>query len=142
MIELTADTLWMVADGKLTPWEGDLAEYRQYLLSRERSEAPRKDPTLSDKDRKEERRLAAKKRQLLAPLRQEMQRAEKEMEKLESAKAKLQKALADPEIYNGGTDRLLTLQRELGAVEKSLGETEEIWLAAQGRLEEAAAASV
>ena len=121
VIELTADTLWMVADGKLTP---------------------RKDPTLSDKDRKEERRIAAKKRQLLAPLRQEMQRAEKEMEKLESAKAKLQKALADPDIYNGGTDRLLTLQRELGAVEKSLGETEEIWLAAQGRLEEAAAASV
>ena len=142
VIELTADTLWMVADGKLTPWEGDLAEYRQYLLSRERSEAPRKDPALSDKDRKEERRLAARKRQLLAPLRQEMQRAEKEMEKLEAARAKLRTALADPALYNGGADRLVALQRELGTVEKSLGDTEELWLAAQERLEEAETAGV
>ena len=142
VIELTADTLWMVADGRLTPWEGDLDEYRQYLLSRERSEAPRKDPALSDKDRKEERRLAARKRQLLAPLRQEMQRAEKEMEKLEAARAKLRTALADPALYNGGADRLVALQRELGTVEKSLGDTEELWLAAQERLEEAETAGV
>ncbi len=139
VIELTADTLWLVADGKLTDWDGDLAEYRQYLISKDSGQKAPVEAPAPDRDRRADRRLAAQRRQLLAPLRQKMQRAEKEMEKLEAAKEKLQKALADPTLYNGEAGRLVTLQKELGTVEKALGATEEIWIAAQEQFEQAEA---
>ncbi|MFT5440811.1 MAG: ATP-binding cassette subfamily F protein 3 [Alphaproteobacteria bacterium] len=137
VIELTADTLWLVADGKLTDWDGDLAEYRQYLISKDRGEATRKEELPPEKDRRADRRLAAQRRQLLAPLRQKMQKAEKDMEKLAATKARLQKALADPALYNGEAGKLVTLQKELGTVEKALADTEEIWIAAQEQFEQA-----
>ena len=33
LIEATADRLLLVADGKVTPFEGDLDDYRRFLLS-------------------------------------------------------------------------------------------------------------
>ena len=66
-----------------------------------------------------------------------MQKAEKDMEKLAATKARLQKALADPALYNGEAGKLVTLQKELGTVEKALADTEEIWIAAQEQFEQA-----
>jgi ATP-binding cassette subfamily F protein 3 len=66
-----------------------------------------------------------------------MQKAEKDMEKLEATKVRLQKALSDPALYNGEAGKLVSLQKELGTVEKALGDTEEIWIAVQEQFEQA-----
>ena len=34
LVELTADRLWLVADGRVSPWDGDLDDYRRWLLAR------------------------------------------------------------------------------------------------------------
>ena len=38
LIELTADRLWLVADGTCRPFDGDLDDYRQLLLEKRRAE--------------------------------------------------------------------------------------------------------
>ncbi len=136
VLELTADTLWLVADGKVEPWEDDLEAYRQYLLANSR----REETVVSSapgNDRRDARRRAAERRQGMAPLRREVENAEKRIASLETEKVRLQQALADPALYNGASDRLIALQKELGSVERDLEDAEERWIAAHEAYEAA-----
>jgi len=142
MIELAADRLWLVADGAVKDFDGDLAAYRKLLLEQAR-EARRdgKEPRDSSPNRKDERRAAAELRAQLAPLRKVVQDAEKKMESLGKKKAELEAKLADPKLYEGPSDKVQALQRDLGEVEKSLAAIEESWLLAHEELEAAQAAA-
>jgi len=44
LVELVADRLWLVADGTVTSFDGDLDEYRALLAERARGAAPRGEP--------------------------------------------------------------------------------------------------
>jgi ATP-binding cassette subfamily F protein 3 len=140
LIELAADRLWLVADGAVTDFDGDLAAYRKLLLDRAR-EARRdgRDPRDAGPNRKDERRAAAEMRAQLAPLRKAAQDAERTMESLHARRDKIGKALADPALYDGPADKVTALQRDLGDIEKSLTAAEEAWLAAHEALEQATA---
>jgi ATP-binding cassette subfamily F protein 3 len=141
LIELAADRLWLVADGQVTSFEGDLDEYKRLLLDNAR-EARRgsresRDPSAN---RKEERRAAADLRKQLAPLRKAAQHAERQVELLGKKKAELQARLAEPALYEGSPEKVAALQREIGDISKTLADAEEAWLAAQSALDEAASA--
>lgn len=146
VIELTADRLWLVADGGVSPYDGDMDDYRNLLLGRKPGNgsaqvSTKKEPATAAPtiDRKEQRREAAEKRKALAPLRSQIQRAEKNVAKLEAEKAKITAALADPSLYDGDNAALIDLQRQHGHVERDLAAAEEAWLALQEQWEEAAA---
>ena len=68
LIELTADRLWLVADGRVRPFDGDIDSYRQGLLGRARGNGADEAQT----QRPPARRRAA---QRLAPLRQAARQA-------------------------------------------------------------------
>jgi len=141
LIELVADRLLLVADGKVTSFDGDLAAYRKLLLERAR-EARRGGETKADgPSRKDERRAAAEIRNQLAPLRKKAFEAEKALEKLHARKSTLQEKLADPKLYEGPADKVTKLQRELGEVEKEVADAEAAWLMAHEELEEAQTAA-
>ena len=62
LIEACADRLWLVADGTVTPYEGDLDDYRRQVLGRDgkpREERRDDEPRVS---RTDQRRAAAEKR--------------------------------------------------------------------------------
>ena len=146
VLELTADRFWLVANGTVTGFDGDMADYRELLLGRsgsqkkaaaaEISSAPAAEPD----DRRAQRRDAAAKRQALAPLRKHLERIEKNVEKLQAQKTELQVRLADPGLYSGDNARLMDLQKELGWVARQIDEAEEAWLKAQQELEAAGTA--
>lgn len=138
LIELAADRLWLVANGQVQNFDGDLEAYKKYLLDQAR-EARRegKEPREATPNRKDERRAAAEMREKLAPLRKKVQEAEKRMESLGKKKSDLEAKLADPKLYEGPSDKVQSLQRDLGEVEKSLAAVEEDWFAAHEALEEA-----
>ncbi|WP_404385260.1 ATP-binding cassette domain-containing protein [Caenispirillum salinarum] len=152
LVELVADRLWLVADGGVTPFDGDMQDYRRLLLDQARdarreakadaraANGADEAPAQSAAARKEDRRAAAELRQKLAPLKKQAQAAEKKMEKLTAQKEALEARLADPKLYDGPAEKVSALQIELGEVAKQLEETEMAWLEVSEAYEEAMAA--
>ena len=139
VINLTADRFWRVADGTVVPFDGDLKDYRNLLLSgfdrgkREGNSAGASPPEAQA--RRTQRRLAAVRRRELAPLRRDLQHAERMLEKLSARKAELEAVLADPGLYNGDSKKLVALQKDLGRVANGLVQAEELWMKLQERWE-------
>jgi ATP-binding cassette subfamily F protein 3 len=149
LIELTADRLWLVADGSCTSFEGDMDDYRQMLLGdrrggrasngRDRAEVVGNGSEPAGHTaagRKEQRRAAAEQRAAASQQRKAAHAAEKRLEKLQAMKGVLEAKLADPEIYNGPTAKLLELQVKFGDLKRAIAEAEEAWLEAQDALEQ------
>jgi ATP-binding cassette subfamily F protein 3 len=148
LIELVADRLWLVKDGTVKSYDGDLDEYRALLLQERRrkggngagsSPESRNDTSNSALGRKEARRNAAEARAAAAHLKREAEAAAQRMERLDAERSTLQAKLADPGIYAGPTARLMELQLKLGETKKALAAAEEAWLKAQASWEAASA---
>ncbi|CCG07449.1 ABC-F family ATP-binding cassette domain-containing protein [Pararhodospirillum photometricum] len=146
LVEMVADRLWLVDGGTLTPFDGDMDDYRALLLERAR-EARREgsasgpsDALNSAQAQKDRRRAAAEARTRLAPLRKAVEAAEKKLATLEKKKTEIEAKLADPALYQGPAAAVTALQRDLGEVQRALAEAEETWLLAHEALETATAA--
>ena len=144
LVEATADRLWLVANGTVRTYDGDMESYRTELLQARGPKSERvSDPEDADgsdqrASRAEQRKAAADRRAGLAPLKKAMQAAEKTVERLTSDLAKLDEQLASPDLYadNAKASRI-TLER--GQTAKRLAEAEDAWLAATAAYEEAEA---
>jgi ATP-binding cassette subfamily F protein 3 len=129
LVELVADRLWLVADGRVRPYEGDLDDYRRLLLETSAGGPDRGAETAARE--RSERLSAAERRSLLAPLRQASRAAERELERLTSERTALEARLASPATYTGDADpvslrrRLDTLLQEIAAAEGRWMEAEE-----------------
>ena len=147
LVELVADRLWLVQNGTVQPFEGDMADYRQLLLEQRRAERRQAkaearsqsgaDGPVSQADARDRRRQAAVQRNALADLKKAARQAEARLEKLQAALDLLEQELADPALYDGPADRLIRLQTKHAEVAAAIAETEERWLEAQGSLEAA-----
>ncbi|QEO17686.1 ABC-F family ATP-binding cassette domain-containing protein [Acetobacter vaccinii] len=138
LVELVADRLWLVADGKVTPFEGDMTEYRSWLLERNRAASRPRQDSSQPTSRKEDRRERAESRKALAPLRKIIKDAEARLAKLADERARLETTLADPALYADGKAAEVTrLNTRLAAIGKEQEEQEELWLNAQSDMEEA-----
>jgi ATP-binding cassette subfamily F protein 3 len=125
LIELAADRLWLVADARVQPYEGDLAEYRALLLAASSGvRTGSAEPASAS-----ERLSAAERRSLLAPLRQTVRRAEREIERLGVERAKLEARLAEPATYAGEVD-IAGLRRRIDEIEQRVALEEARWLEA------------
>lgn len=136
LVTLAADRLWLVHEGRVTPFDGDLDDYRTLLAERARAaRGPQADTTPT---RRDERRERAENRQALAPLRQRVTKIEAEMAKLQKESALLEKKLGDPTTYARfkPEDIAWATQRQ-GAIAKQVAALEEEWLELQEKLEAA-----
>jgi ATP-binding cassette subfamily F protein 3 len=147
LIELVADRLWIVGDGTVRAFDGDLEAYRRLLLEQRRAEraaARRQQEAQKQKtaeadaqSKKERRKQAAEQRAQTRQLREQAKKAEEHMDQLGRKKAELESKLADPEVYQGPAAELQKLQSDLARVQDALQKAEERWLEAQERLENA-----
>jgi ATP-binding cassette subfamily F protein 3 len=132
LMELVADRLWMVADGTVKPFDGDMDDYARFVLDRAKAAAKAADaerdpgPKVSAKD---QRRAAADARAKLSPLKRRADQLEKRMEELSTRIAELNTALEAEDLHDRPAD-LARLGRELVAAEKALVQTEADWLEA------------
>jgi len=136
LVELVADRLWLVEDGAVRPFDGDLDEYRRRVLAAETDNAPR-GPGGSSLNRREARRDAAALRRKLAPLRKQAQAAEASVERLSAERDEILRALSDPTTYDAPPAEVGTLSRRRAEVERRLAAAEADWLAAVEALENA-----
>jgi len=134
LVELVADRLWLVGDGSVKPFDGDLDDYRALLVERTRA-ASRGE---SAPARKEDRRERAEARAALAPLRKRAKDAEARIAKLSGERAIIEKKLADPAIYAPGrTAEVTGANTRLAAIAREVEAAEAEWLQAEEALAEA-----
>ena len=131
VISLTADRLWLLEKGSVVPFDGDLDEYRSFVLGQD-SKPPKTQRAVESHDsaagKKERRRRAAEDRAAVAGLKKQLANATARVNRLESERAQLQEALADSDLYSGNSTELVDLQVKLGQVEKELAKAEDVWV--------------
>ena len=130
LVELVADRLWLVADGTVRPFEGDLDDYRALLSERARP-ASRNDTGT----RRDERRERAEARAALAPLRRQAKDAETRLAKLTAERAAIEARLADPALYAPGrASEITAANARLAAIARETAAAEAAWLEAEEAL--------
>lgn len=146
LLRTTVDSFWIVADGGVREFDGDLEDYRDWLAARnagERAaarEAAAGEPGVAV-DRKAQRRLEAEQRQRLATLRKplaaKLAKVEADMERARARLQELDAVIADADLYSDArrTERQQVMT-EHGESGKRLNDLEEQWLEIQQALEE------
>ena len=140
LLRSTTDDLYLVHDGKVEAFEGDLEDYQQWLsdLQRQTSAdaAPKTDSANSAQARKDQKRREAELRTQTQPLRKQLEKLEKQMEKHNAELAEAENKLSDGAIYEQSRKADLTAALQQQATAKSaLEECEMAWLEAQEQLE-------
>jgi ATP-binding cassette subfamily F protein 3 len=139
LIEACADRLWVVGDGTVRQFDGDLDDYRKVILESRNARGSAAGATPERRDpRAEERRSAALRRADQAPLRQRIVQAEAEVARIGGIIAKIDSALASPDIYARDPDKAAQLAKARAAAASALEAAEDKWLAASAELESAA----
>jgi ATP-binding cassette subfamily F protein 3 len=127
------DQLWLVADGTVTSFDGDLDEYRALLAERARGAAPRGE---AGGMRAEARRERAENRAALQPLRARLKAVEAALEKLGKEGALIEKRLADPDTYaRFKAEDIAWANTRRAAIAKEVAGLEEEWLELSAKLE-------
>ncbi|AUL46855.1 ABC transporter [Bordetella trematum] len=142
LLRTTVDSFWIVADGQVSEFDGDLEDYRDWLNARNaqaRAEAaaPRESAV---PDRKAQRRQEAEQRQKLATLRKPLQsrlnKVEAEMETLRQRLQALDTLIADADLYSDARrNERRQVMAEHGELGKRMAQLEEDWLEIQTSLE-------
>jgi len=137
----TVDEFWLVHSGRVEPFEGDLEDYRAWLRDhRQRHATPAREAPTSGRDRKGERREAARRREALQPLRQELARLEDALAARQDELQGLESELAEPDLYTPSRKaELQRLMQRQGELRQAIDRLEAQWLEVGERLETAEA---
>ena len=141
LIEACADRLWLVSGGTVKPFDGDMDDYRQLVLSGGLDPDQRRDhrQQAASSSRTDERRAAAERRVALAPLRRRLDAAEARMTRLADVIAKVDAALADGTAFLKDPAKAGELARRRAEAADALAAVEEEWLLLSGEIEAASA---
>ncbi|AXU97352.1 ABC transporter ATP-binding protein [Erwinia persicina] len=140
LLRSTTDDLYLVHDGKVEAFEGDLEDYQQWLSDQQRQASadatPKADSANSAQARKDQKRRDAELRTQTQPLRKQIEKLEKQMEKHNTQLADAENKLSDSAIYEQSRKADLTAALQQQATAKSALEACEMeWLEAQEELE-------
>jgi ATP-binding cassette, subfamily F, member 3 len=130
LLSLVVDRLWLVKDGRVRPYEGDLEDYRRMLLDQP-AQTAEGGPGRTDKPK-----AKPVSREQIKALRAEVAVCEARVAKIEAMREKLAKKLADPAMYEperiGETE---VWQKKYAEVMEGLDRAEALWMAAIERLD-------
>src|SRR5882757_563270 len=142
LVKMVADQLWVVAGGKVTPFDGDIDDYQNKLLrernggkggkagkrererEREAAAAVVQATAPEPAAKKEQRKQSADTRAKRAPLKKTLETLEKGIAKLDKQRCHLEASLAAPETYNDPAINVADLQREKVRLERELAHAE------------------
>ena len=130
LIEATMERLWLVKDGTVKPYDGDMDDYRNDILgiSKPKEVKQAQKDNSPTKSKNDQRKASAEKRAELAPLRKQIQEQEALMERLQKLIARLDDTLADPELYTKSPDKAAEKAKERADAVNRLDDAESRWL--------------
>jgi ATP-binding cassette subfamily F protein 3 len=138
LLERVADRLWLVHKGKVQDFDGDLSDYRKFVLDQQRTQR-KADKAAKADEKAEARKGGAEKRKQLAPLAKKVELAAALVTRLSKEKEQLEDLMAQPDFY-GNTAHVGATQHTHGQVCKQLATAEAQWLELQAEYEAALAA--
>jgi len=116
LLRLVTDELWLIDDGSLRPFDGDLDDYVDWLRHRQKGTGKLIERQLDEeikkgkdtgvtaeqitRSSKSARQERAKQRVKVKPLRASLDRIEKQIAKATEVQQRIEQELAEPEIYN------------------------------------------
>ncbi len=131
LVELVADRLWLVRDGRVTPWEDDIESYRRALLSERGGTAAK--AAVRQKDRSK-----PAVRSDVAPLKADVARCEARVAKLEEMREAIDARLANPILYaRSSQQEMEALHKKRAEILDGLDRAEALWIVAVERLDAA-----
>lgn len=152
LLDAIADKLWLIDDGNVSEFNGDLNDYQEFLNKKnreykeklnEKTQNQPKQNLFSEKAKaqtyktKEQKKLEAQKRQSLRPLKLEIEKLEKQMEKIKKSLADIDTTLSDLELYSKEPEKVEILSIERAKLSDELDECEIAWIEKQDKLEQA-----
>ena len=128
LLEACADRLWLVADGRVQNFDGDMADYRKLVLDGAKSSPARKNREAATANGADQRRDAAKARKDAAPLAKKVQAADEKMARFTGLIERIDLALADPRAFERSPAEATKLSQQRAELERALMAAEEEWL--------------
>ena len=143
LLRNTVDEFWLVSDGAVKEYDGDLEDYERWLADRRKDdeEPPQRQiveqkagnktgtATLSADERKARKRQEAEIRKKISPWRKKQGVLETRMETLQEKLSSVEASLSDPSVYDDSNKvRLKALLAEQAGFKRELEEAEAEWL--------------
>jgi len=139
LIEATVDRLWLVNNGTVSNFDGDMDEYRDLIVSSGRKKEEKVQSADDPASKAEQRKLNADKRASFAPLKKKINEIESLTGKLEKQIQALDAELADPVLYEKSPAKATEKAKQRGEAAAKLAAAEEQWLELSAEYEEAMA---
>lgn len=148
LLRNTADTLYLVSDGEMVPFDGNLDTYAAWLSRQRRRASSRDAPDhvavtaiaagSPAHDRKAQKRLEAASRAKLRPYRQRVEKLEQALEQCHVSLSEVEQFLHDSSLYvDDGKEQLKSLLARQTALKQQSRQLEDEWMEACEALETA-----
>lgn len=138
LLESCVDEFYLVANGQVSNFSGDIDDYQQWLND-DKKQAINNNKSTVDKgvDKKQLRQQQAELRKKSAPLRKEADKLEKKIQHWQDELTQVEALLSDSDIYQAERKSELTIQLKLQAsLKNKVEENEMLWLELAEQIEE------
>ncbi len=133
------ERLWLVREGGVKAFEGDLDEYRQIVLADAKGEPAADRDDNAKVNKAEQRKLAAQKREAMAPLQKKIKETEALIQKLQKQIQGFSSQLEDPALYEKEPQKAVRINKDMSDTRSALADAEDKWLELSTKYEEAMA---
>ena len=138
LLESCVDEFYLVANGRVTDFDGDIDDYQQWLND-DKKQSVKASKVVSEPqiDKKQQRKEQAELRKKASPLRKQADKFEKIVQKAQDELTDVEAQLADSDIYQAEHKRKLTeLLKHQAKLKQTLEENEMQWLDLEEQIEE------
>ena len=140
LLRLSCSDYYLVDQGVVTPFDGDLDDYHQWLLDAAKlAQANNKTDVGASSDavdKKQQKRMEAELRQKVSPLKKQQVKLETQQQKINARLAELEIELADGSLYEAENKAKMTnVLNERTTLTQAMDESEMHWLEIQEQIE-------
>jgi ATP-binding cassette subfamily F protein 3 len=135
ILDASCDRLWLVADGRVQTFDGDLDDYEAQIMAARSDSVGEAGGTAAGGAQAEARRLAAERRQNTKPLKEKARLLEVQLEKLQALLARADEALAAPDAFTKSPERASQIAKDRAALADRIAGIEEEWLEVMAEIE-------
>ena len=137
LVEMVADRLWLVEHGHVSDFDGDMMDYKKWLLAKRggASTVNADKPTTKPVDK--QLSTGRQRRQNTSAVRAKIRSCETELETLGAQKQAIETKMSAPGFYDpSNAHNIAALGAELARIDAQLSAVEEAWLLHQEELEQ------